>query len=126
MELFREADPGVIDVVTGDSVAANTGELRRVNKFYVLCCSEYREESWGNEPSGNFFTRWLTQGVGKSGNMPADKQYAGNKNGIVDLHELYRYISGVGDNTLIRVSDGSSYYQHVQVYPSDVRYALFK
>ena len=126
VELFREADPGVIDVVTGDSVAANTGELRKVNKFYVLCCSEYREESWGNEPSGNFFTKWLAQGVGKSGNMPADKQYVGNKNGIVDLHELYRYISCVGDNTLIGTSDGNSYYQHVQVYPSNVRYALFK
>ena len=44
---------------------------------------------------------------------------------MVDLHELYRYISGVGDR--IKHSDGKKkYYQHVQVYPSDLRYTLFK
>lgn len=124
--LFRDADPGVVEGATnGSGLATNTGELRRVNKFYVLCCSEYREESWGLEPDGNFFTRWLAQGVGKSGSMPADRHYAGNKNGIVDLHELYRYIAGVGDSTPIKAS-GGTYYQHVQVYPSSVRFALFK
>ncbi len=29
---------------------ANTGEFRVANKFYVLCASGYREETWGDEP----------------------------------------------------------------------------
>ena len=54
-----------------------------------------------------------------------DSRYAGNKNGMVDLHELYRYIAGVGDH--FNASDGTYFYhQHVEVYPSDVRYAMFK
>jgi len=125
IRLFQAADPGIAAPV------ANTGELRVENKFYVLCASAYREESWGDEPEtdgedgSNMFTNWLIEGVGKSGNMPADKKYAGNKNGMVDLHELYRYISGEGDHCPI-YSTGGLYYQHVQVYPADLRFALFR
>ena len=44
---------------------------------------------------------------------------------MVDLHELYRYIAGVGDH--FPADDGTYFYhQHVQVYPSDVRYTMFK
>ena len=57
--------------------------------------------------------------------MPADKKYAGNKNSMVDLHELYRYISGRGEHFPI-YSTGELYYQHVQVYPSDLRFAMFR
>ena len=126
--LFAEADPGVVERSGASGLATNTGELRRVNKFYVLCASAYRELSWGRESKTvayNFFTKWLIDGVGKSGSMPADKLHAGNKNGIVDLHELYRYISAVGDRYML-YSNNSFYLQHVQVYPSDVRYPLFK
>jgi len=125
IRLFQAADPGIAVPV------ANTGELRVENKFYVLCASAYREESWGDEPEtdeangSNMFTNWLIEGVGKSGNMPADKKYAGNKNGMVDLHELYRYISGEGDHCPIYGTSGL-YYQHVQVYPAELRFALFR
>lgn len=125
IRLFQEADPGIHEPV------ANTGEFRVANKFYVLCASAYREQSWGDEPDTdkgygfNLFTHFLIKGVGKSGNMPADRRYAGNKNGMVDLHELYRYISGEGDHTPV-YSAGGMYYQHVQVYPSDLRFALFR
>jgi hypothetical protein len=120
VDVFRSADPGLVE----SDYASNTGDLRKVNKFYVLTAAAYREEAWSNDED-SCFTRYLVRGVGKSGSMPADTNYAGNKNGMVDLHELYRYISGVGDR--IKHSDGEKkYYQHVQVYPSDLRYTLFK
>lgn len=123
VEVFRSADPGVIE---GDDVP-NTGDLRKVNKFYVLTAAAYREESWGSEPKAhNDFTVWLCNGVGKSGAMPADKQFSGNENGTVDLHELYRYISGVGDRYQEIDLNNLIYFQHVQVYPSDLRFPLFK
>ena len=121
VEVFRSADPGVVD----SDYAANTGEFRRENKFYVLTASAYREESYGYSNGYNVFTEHLAKGVGKSGNMPADKAYVGNGNGTVDLHELYRYISGESDYSRIKIG-AFYYYQHVQVYPSDLRFALFK
>jgi len=120
VEAFRSVDPGVVD----GGLAANTGEFRVVNKFYVLTSCNYHEECYGI-PAYDFFSAWLIAGVGKSGNMPADQKYAGNNNGMVDLHELYRYISQVGDRNKIKYK-GANYYQHVQVYPSDVRFPLFK
>ena len=93
----------------------------------MLTASAYREESMGFEKlEYNVFTDWLDEGVGKSGDMPADKKYAGNNNGMVDLHELYRYISNVGDRTVMKREDHHYYYQHVQVYPANLRYTLFK
>ena len=65
------------------------------------------------------------EAVGESGEMPADTEYAGNNNGTVDLHELYRYISGVIDHREIYV-DKKIYSQHVQVYPGNLRFPLFK
>ena len=50
----------------------------------------------------------------------------GNNNGMVDQHELYRYISNVGDRTALKLDDGHYYLQHVQVYPANLRYSLFK
>lgn len=120
VDVFRSADPGIME----PDLAANTGDLRKVNKFYVLTASAYREESFGFD-SSNVFTDWLIEGVGKSGSMPADTRFAGNNNGMVDLHELYSYISNVGDYTKIRSMD-KFYYQHVQVYPNNLRYTLFK
>ena len=123
IDAFRDADPGVWE----SDYAANTGELRKANKFYVLTASAYREESMGFEKMEyNAFTDWLAEGVGKSGDMPADKKYSGNNNGMVDLHELYRYISNVGDRTALKLDDGHYYLQHVQVYPANLRYSLFK
>ena len=113
---FRSADPGL---------ASNTGELRVMNKFYVLTTAAYREEAWGDS-QGSFFAVALEKGVGRSGDMPADRLYAGNRNGVVDLHELYRYLSSTLDYEGNTSVDGKTFYQHVQVYPGDTRYALFR
>ena len=123
---FSEADPGVA-LPEGD-IFAKTGELMRVNKFYVLCSSRYREDSWAYNNSrggGSMFTDWLVEGIGKSGNMPADRKYAGNGDNVADLHELYSYISNVGDNYPIEYGD-TIVYQHVQVYPSNTRFEMFR
>lgn len=117
---FSKADPGV--PAAGDGILANTGELRVENKFYVLAAARYLELSWGTETGPyNFFTRWLTNGIGTYGSMPADA----NGNGVATLHELFSYISAVGDNYQFE-NEGRIYYQHVQVYPKNSGYELFK
>ena len=129
IEAFSKADTGV--AIPGDSheavkgaVSANTGELRVENKFYVLTASRYQEYSWGSEQDKyNYFTKWLTDGIGTSGSMPADTN--GDGNGTTTLNELFNYISKVGDNYGFR-SDGRYYYQHVQVYPKDSGFGLFR
>ena len=123
---FSRLDDG-LPLNEGDAIA-KTGELRRVNKFYVLTSSKYKEDSWAYEDEdggGSIFTDWLTEAMGASGSMPADVQYAGNKDGKADLWELYSYISGVGDHHGIPSGD-KVVYQHVQVYPSETRFELFK
>ena len=71
--------------------------------------------------AGTWFIYWLTQGIGTSGKMPADS----SKDGVTTLKELYLYIKKESENTPIS-HDGASYYQHVQVYPQDREYELFK
>ena len=122
---FSGADPGIVVTLQPNDVQANTGEFRVDNKFYVLTASRYQELSWGmesgkSETSYNYFTLWLTQGIGTSGAMPADA----NSNNQTTLDELYRYISKVGDDYQFK-TDGGVYYQHVQVYPADSDYVLF-
>lgn len=134
---FSDADTGVKEAVevagTGSGgIQSNTLEFRVSNKFYVLTASRYQELSWGweggtAEDSYNYFTRWLTEGIGitrrydgsgfnVSASMPADT----NNNGRTTLDELYRYISDVGDNYPLNGN-----YQHVQVYPANSKYVLF-
>ena len=122
---FSGADPGIVVTLQPNDVQANTGEFRVDNKFYVLTASRYQELSWGmesgkSETSYNYFTMWLTQGIGTSGAMPADA----NSNNQTTLDELYRYISKVGDDYQFR-TDSGVYYQHVQVYHADSDYVLF-
>lgn len=128
---FSKADTGVEVVLRANEmdssgVRANTGEFRVENKFYVLTASRYQELSWGYESgsvetSYNYFTLWLTQGIGTSGPMLADA----NDNGQTTLNELYQYISEVGDNYPMRDYSGNVYYQHVQVYPANSKFVLF-
>lgn len=130
VRVFAEADPGVIEVdepaSDGDvELQARTGEFRQVNKFYVLCSSRYQESSWAHS-KGSMFTDWLVKGVGTSSTLPADAKYAGNNDGVLDLYELYSYISAVGDSYAVKPKKGEVYYQHVQVYPSNTRFGLFK
>lgn len=110
----------------GTAIRPNTGELRVDNKFYVLTAAAFQQLSWGTESGPyNFFTKWLTEGVGTSGNIPADVQYDGNRDGIVTLEELYGYISAVGDEYPF-YDDGRTYYQTVKRYPENSNYQLFK
>lgn len=128
VDAFRKADPGIEVAVEEGGAVAKTGELRVENKFYVLCSSNYLELSWaygGASGGGSFFTDWVVAGIGKSGKMPADTQYAGNRDGAVDLYELFSYVSNTGDKTPI-YSSGEYSYQHVQVYPADTRYLMFR
>ena len=131
IEAFLNIDPGIsVQWETGDAAGAlMSGELLVENKFYVLTASRYQENSYGWEQpfsdSYNFFTRWLTDGIGLSGSMPADA----DGDGQVTLHELYAYISRVGDDTPLGNNDGNddgAYYQHVQVYPSNSGFVLFR
>ncbi|MBR4235549.1 MAG: Ig-like domain-containing protein [Clostridia bacterium] len=100
---------------------ANTGEFRQ-SKFYVLAASRYQELSWGTEGGPyNYFTKYLTQGVGTSGSMPADT----NSNGETTLHELFTYIKNNCD-PLSFTYYGETVHQHVQVYPKNSSFVLFK
>jgi len=125
---FSDADTGVVVSNGTGGLSSNTGEFRVENKFYVLAASRYQELSWGNEngsaeSSYNFFTLWLTEGIGTSGSMRADVYY-GDGNGQTTLNELYSYIADVGNNYPLHADDGV-HYQHVQVYPANSNYVLF-
>ncbi len=88
----------------------------------MLTASWYQELSWGTESGPyNFFTKWLTDGIGTSGKMKADT----NNNKKVTVKELFKYISKVGDNYGF-YSEGRYYYQHVQAYPKNSTFVLFK
>jgi hypothetical protein len=132
---FANVDKGVwVPSGTSDSgdIRANTGEFRLENKFYVLTASRYQELSWGNEAndpyySYNYFTMWLTQGIGTTDAMPADGSMPAdaNNNGQTTLDELYRYVSDIGDEYPFKPASGGVYYQHVQVYPTGSNFVLF-
>ena len=129
---FARVDPGIVvskEGTTGENqngLRTNTGELMVTNKFYVLAASAYQEQSYGMEigedSSYNFFTKWLLDGVGTSIDMPADV----DANRRITLHELYSYISEVGDDNCLGYDDiWGALYQHVQVYPSKSKFVLF-
>ena len=99
-----------------EDVEAQTGELRVPNKFYVLTSSAHKEYSWGNSVNGGIFSRSVLSGVGSSGSIPADT----DSDGYLTLQELYRYSY---DYTL---ADSGSTPQHVQVYPANSSYQLFR
>ncbi len=110
--------------VASNGLLSNTGEFRVESKFYVLTCSAYQQESWGTEDGPwNYFTKWLTNGIGTSGSMPADAAY-GNSDGTLTLEEAYHYVSTVGDSYEF-VYDGESYTQQVKRYPEGSSYELF-
>ena len=110
-------------------IFSKAGDLRdvrtsqsRENKFYVLTASRFQETAFLGRLVG-----WLTDGVGTSGSMPADVQYAGNRDGLLTLHEIYTYISKEGDNTPILSSEDKKYhYQHVCCYPQNSSFVLFR
>ena len=107
---FAEAEASLAD--------PNTGEFRNP-KFYVLTAA-HQEESWGSEENlSTCFARHIIGGI--TGDKPADD----DDNGTITLNELYEYLyekclgphGPTGDVT---------HYQHVQVYPENSSYQLFK
>ena len=92
------------------------------SKFYVLTASRHQELSWGSESRRcNVFTEALAEGVMNT--MPADTE-TGNGDSVVNLHELFLYIKT--NATGPYVVSGVTYYQHVQEYPKNSTYKLFK
>lgn len=126
VEAFRSADPGIPEPA---DVVSKTGELRMTNKFYVLTGSAFEEPCFGQENPkrelNNYFTSWLWSGVGIGSDQPADVLYAGNCNGVVDLHELYRYMAARAKDAPVYLDDGC-HHQHIQVYPADTRFPMFQ
>lgn len=127
---IADRDDGVVSFDSNER-AFFAGDLRdkltsqtRENKFYVITASKFQQTAWATVDEYSYFIKWLTDGVGQSGSMKADTQYAGNKDERVTLHELYTYISKVGDNYPHHV-DGKTFYQTVQVYPSHSDFTLF-
>ncbi len=123
VEAFAAADPG-ISVPSAPSAAKSTGDLR-LPKFYVLTASAHGEKSYGwesadglAENSYNYFTRWLTEGIGRQGDSPADT----NGNDYLTLHEMFDHVRQYDHITY----QGRTYYQHVQRYPADSDDSLLK
>ncbi|MBQ3425421.1 MAG: leucine-rich repeat protein [Clostridia bacterium] len=121
---FADVDSGLFVNAQGHAMEAgevrsNTGELRKVNKFYVLTACGNEEESYyrprKKEPT--FFVQAIKDGVTKS-KMPADA----NKDNIITLQELYEYTQDVTWDK----ADKESKVQHVQVYPAKCGFGLFK
>ena len=98
----------------------NNPELR-TEKFYVLAAARHHEMSWGveDENPGNYFIKWLIEGIGKRGNSPADTS---PKNRVFTLEELFSYIKRY--NTYAFFYEGKTYNQHVQRYPKSSRYPI--
>ena len=115
---FSSADPG-IETEAGEfdlTAVPKTGELRVANKFYVLAASRHDEKRWGRSGS-NLFTDWLIEAVGDADYSPADT----NSNGILTLNEVFKYIRKYNNYEI-----EPDVYQHVQVYPVNSSYKLFK
>ena len=101
-----------------DGIVANTGEFRN-SKFYVMTAAQHQESSWGSEYYGyNYFTYYFANGATDS--KPADA----NGNGTITMLEMYNYVKA---NAYGPYNDGTGdYYQHVQMYPANSAYELFK
>lgn len=122
-ETFAAQDPGLpVSPVEASLLPKSTGDLR-LPKYYVLAASRHHEMSYGfetfeEESSYNFFTKWLIQGIGKKNRSPADR----NRDNFLTLDEMYRYIRQFNS---FRVG-GVTYHQHVRCYPENSSYKLLK
>ena len=116
---FAKADPGIEldEEMDGEEVNVGAGAMR-TSKFYVLAAARHHELSWGTETygaQGNYFTKWLIEGVGSKSYSPADT----NRNKIVTLNEAFLYLKKHS------TTPGGNV-QHAQVYPKNSSYKLFK
>ena len=125
IQAFADADETLPPLQEG--VISNTGEFRE-SKFYVMTAAAHLEESWGREyaertPDGfNYFPLYMKQGA--TGSKPADS----NGDGTITLKELYNYVYPLCYDAGPFFSEyyQAYVYQHVQVYPENSSYALFK
>ena len=113
---FESADEHIFEPGADEP---QTGEFRS-NKFYVLTAAAHMESSWGQESYTpyNFFPYYFAEGANTG--MPADS----SNDGLVTLDEMYQYcyVNAYGP-----YYDGTdNYYQHVQVYPENSSYPLFR
>ncbi len=126
VQAFGKADPGIkvpeTDAGSG-MIAKSTGDLR-IPKFYVLACSRHRELSWGNM-NYNYFTHWLIEGIGSSNNSPADSS---PQDQALTLTELFNYIKQYDNVPFTTYENGQmiTVYQHVQRYPVNSQFQLFR
>ena len=123
-EVFTEAVIQAFAAADEETAVSNTGELRS-SKFYVLTAAAHQESSWGYEYGGdmdgyNLFPLYFSQGA--MGDKPADA----NGNGTITLNEMYNYVYENCYNAGPFYESGEYVYQHVQVYPENSSYALFK
>ena len=112
-------DEAAISAFAALNSVPNTGEFCS-SKFYVLTAAKHQEYAWGDDDHGSDFTYHLCQGV------VANKAADSNNDGILTLEELYDYTYPRVVNEGPNHWEGSDYYQHVQVYPENSSYALFK
>lgn len=123
IKAFSEVDNG-LPFKEGENTIKSTGDFR-VPRFHVLAAARHHEESWGENDSvqnpQNYFTKWLIEGVGRKGMSPADM----DENNQISQDEIYKYIKGIGDNHPF-IYLGETYYQHVQSYPLNSEYILFR
>ena len=119
IQAFADADE-VLPAEDGEPVA-DTGEFRD-SKFYVMTAAAHMESGWGIEPYYNYFTLYITKGAGSG--KPADA----NGNGTITLAELYDYVywKVYNEGPFYDSETGTYVYQHVQVYPANSSYELFK
>ena len=120
IKTFARADEHINDGTVG-----NGGPFRK-NKFYVLTASKHDETSWGWERyddsasgSYNFMTYYMREGV--SGKKPADS----NKNKKITLAELRSYVSKKCAKAC-RTTRGVTSIQHVQAYPANSGFVVFR
>ena len=87
-----------------------------------MTASAYQELSWtqGGKYPCSYFTKWMSDAVGRKGKMAADK----NKNKYLTLKEFYSYVSKKAKNTTMR-DNGKTYRQHTKVYPTGSAFELF-
>jgi len=114
--------------VTVPNPETNIGELRQ-SKFYVLTAAAHGETSWGHEGDtpGNYFVIWMAQGL--SYDYATGEWYSGipadtSGDSKVSLAECYTYIQRIADATPF-TSEGVTYYQHQQIYPTGSTFTLF-
>lgn len=119
---FNEAVVDAFAAQDSAVMASGTGKGAFVvsNKFYVLTSTAYLETGWSSSNNYSYFTKWLTDGIGTSGSMPADA----DSNALTTLKELYGYVRKQASEKVFEY-DGEQYQQHVQVYPSGSSFGLF-